>query len=46
MKRGLQYSMQYPAVFWLTVDGVRHRFEDAAAAKKWIDNLHPAEEAE
>lgn len=29
MKRGLQYSMQYPAVFWVTVGEMRHRFEDA-----------------
>ena len=34
MKRGLQYSMQYPAVFWVTVDKTRHRFEDAATAKR------------
>lgn len=46
MKRGLQYSMQYPAVFWVTVDGKRHRFDDAAAAKRCVDNHNPAREAE
>lgn len=46
MKRGLQYSMQYPAVFWVTVGQKKHRFEDAAAAKRCIDNHHLAEEAE
>lgn len=25
----LQYSMQYPAVFWVTVGGKKHWFEDA-----------------
>lgn len=45
MKRGLQYSMQYLAVFWVTVGETRHRFEDAAAARRCIDNHHPAEEA-
>lgn len=46
MKRGLQYSLQYPAVFWVTAGGTRHRFEDAAAAKRCVDTHHPAEEAE
>uniref|UniRef100_A0A3P8T5J3 L1 transposable element RRM domain-containing protein n=1 Tax=Amphiprion percula TaxID=161767 RepID=A0A3P8T5J3_AMPPE len=46
MKRGLQYSMQYLAVFWVTVGEKRHRFEDAAEAKRCVDNHHPAEEAE
>lgn len=46
MKRGLQYSMQYPAVFWVTLGGKRQRFEDAAAAKRCVESHHPAEEAE
>lgn len=46
MKRGLKYSMQYPAVFWVTVGERRHRFEDAVAARRCIDNHHLAEEVE
>ena len=46
MKQGLQYSMQYPAVFWVTVGETRHRFEKAEAAKRSVDNHHPAGEAE
>lgn len=46
MKRGMQYSMQYPAVFWVTLGGKRQRFKDAAAAKRCVESYHPAEEAE
>lgn len=46
MKRGLRYSMQFPAIFWVTLGGKRQRFEDAAAAKRCVQNYHPAEESE
>uniref|UniRef100_A0A8C6T262 L1 transposable element RRM domain-containing protein n=1 Tax=Neogobius melanostomus TaxID=47308 RepID=A0A8C6T262_9GOBI len=36
MKKGLRYTLQYPAVFWVTLDGTRQRFEDPAAAKRSI----------
>ena len=46
MKRRLRYSMQYPAVFWVTAGGKRHPFEDVSAARKFVEGHHPAEEAE
>lgn len=46
MKKGWRYSLQYPAVFWVTIDGTRHRFEDAEKARRYVSTLHPAEEAE
>lgn len=42
--KGLKYTMQYPAVFWVSLGEERLRFEDAAAAKKMIDRYQPPEE--
>lgn len=43
MGKGLRYTLQYPAVFWVTLDGRRQRFEDPAAAKRSINNYQPTE---
>lgn len=43
-EKGLQYSMQFPAVLWIDLGEKRQRFEDPAAAKSVIKNYQPAEE--
>lgn len=43
MKKGWRYSLQYPAVFWVTINGARRRFEEARC---YISTQHSAEEAE
>uniref|UniRef100_A0A672JM97 L1 transposable element RRM domain-containing protein n=1 Tax=Salarias fasciatus TaxID=181472 RepID=A0A672JM97_SALFA len=43
MSKGLRYTLQYPAVFWVTLNGSRQRFEDAAAAKKCIERHQTAD---
>lgn len=44
--KGLKYTMQYPAVFWVTIGGERLRFEDAAAAKRSVDRYQAPDEGE
>uniref|UniRef100_A0A3P9P9P0 L1 transposable element RRM domain-containing protein n=1 Tax=Poecilia reticulata TaxID=8081 RepID=A0A3P9P9P0_POERE len=44
--KGLKYTTQYPAVFWVFLGKERLRFEDATAAKKIIDKYQPPEEGE
>uniref|UniRef100_A0A673CWJ4 L1 transposable element RRM domain-containing protein n=1 Tax=Sphaeramia orbicularis TaxID=375764 RepID=A0A673CWJ4_9TELE len=44
--KGLKYTLQYPAVFWVTVGRERLRFEDAAAAKRRVDNYQGQKEGE
>lgn len=43
MGKGLRYTLQYPAVYWVTLDSRRQRFEDPAAAKRTINNYQPTE---
>ena len=40
MKRGLKYSLQYPAVFWVTVRGSLRRFTDPEEAKKCVADVN------
>lgn len=44
--KGVKYTTQYPAVFWVSLGKERLRFEDATAAKKMIDKYQPPEEGE
>uniref|UniRef100_A0A3Q0QVC5 L1 transposable element RRM domain-containing protein n=1 Tax=Amphilophus citrinellus TaxID=61819 RepID=A0A3Q0QVC5_AMPCI len=44
--KGLKFTMQYPAVFWVSLGRECLRFADAAAAKKSIDKYQPPEEGE
>lgn len=46
MRKGLRYTLQYPAVLWVTIDGVRQRFEDPVAAKRSVNNYQPPNNGE
>lgn len=46
MKKGWRYSLQYPATFWVTINGARRRFKDAEEARRYVSAQHSAEEAE
>ncbi|KAK7877360.1 hypothetical protein WMY93_031933 [Mugilogobius chulae] len=44
MSKGLKYTLQYPAVFWVTLGGRRQRFVDATDARRSIEQYRTSEE--